>query len=62
MIEQHGDRWTADWLRARGLNDWAEYLDKLNGRVETPADAIFSVNGIPPFHTNGKIHQREIHQ
>jgi type IV secretory pathway VirB4 component len=62
MIEQHGDRWTADWLHARGLHDWAEYLDKLNGRVETPADAILSVNGIPPFHTNGKIHQREIHQ
>ena len=62
MIEQHGDRWTADWLRARGLNDWAEYLDKLNGRVETPADAILSVNGIPPFHINGRVHQREIHQ
>ncbi|MGB8682001.1 MAG: hypothetical protein WCD12_03865 [Candidatus Binatus sp.] len=62
MIEQHGDRWTADWLHARGLHDWAEYLDKLNGRVETPADAILSVNGIPPFHTNGKVHQREIHQ
>ena len=62
MIEQHGDRWTADWLRARGLNDWAEYLDKLNGRVETLADAILSVNGIPPFHTNGKAHQRELNQ
>ncbi len=62
MIEQHGERWTADWLHARGLHDWAEYLDKLNGRVETPADAILRVNGIPPFHTNGKIHQREIPQ
>ena len=62
MIEQHGDRWTADWLRARGLNDWAEYLDKLNGRVETPADAILSVSGIPPFHINGRVHQGEVHQ
>jgi type IV secretion system protein TrbE len=62
MIEQHGDSWTTEWLRVCGLHDWAEYLDKLNARVETPADAILSVNGIPPFHTNGKIHQREIHQ
>ena len=62
MIEQHGERWTVEWLRARGLHDWAEYLDRLNGRVETPTDAILSVNGIPPFHTNGKVHQREIHQ
>jgi type IV secretion/conjugal transfer VirB4 family ATPase len=62
MIEQHGDRWTADWLHARGLHDWAEYLDRLNGLVERPVDAILSVNGIPPFHTNGKIHHREIHQ
>ena len=29
MIEQFGDRWTVEWLRARGLPDWAEYLDKL---------------------------------
>ena len=29
MIEQHGDRWTVEWLRTRGLPDWAEYLDKL---------------------------------
>ena len=62
MIEQHGERWTVEWLRARGLHDWAEYLDRLNGHVEKPADAILSVNGIPPFHTNGKIHQGEIHQ
>ncbi|MGA9724684.1 MAG: conjugal transfer protein TrbE, partial [Candidatus Binatus sp.] len=62
MIEQHGERWTVEWLRARGLHDWAEYLDRLNGLVETPADAILGVNEIPPFHTNGKVHQREIHQ
>ena len=41
MIEQHGDRWTVEWLRTRGLPDWAEYLDKLYGHVETPVDAIW---------------------
>ena len=30
--------------------------------VETPAAAILSLNEIPPFHTNGKVHQREIQQ
>ena len=62
MIEKHGDSWTTEWLRVCGLHDWAEYLDKLNDRVETPAAAILSLNEIPPFHTNGKIHQREIQQ
>jgi hypothetical protein len=62
MIEQYGGRWTVEWLHARGLHDWAEYLDKLKGQVETPAGAILSVSGIPPFHSNGRVHQREIHQ
>ena len=62
MIEQHGERWTVEWLRVCGLHDWADYLDRLNGFVDTPADAILNVNGIPPLYTNGKVHQREIHQ
>jgi type IV secretion system protein VirB4 len=62
MIEQHGERWTVEWLRARGLHDWAEYLDRLNSRVEKPTDAILNVNGIPSFHTNGKIHHGGMHQ
>lgn len=62
MIEKHGQRWSVEWLRACGLHDWAEYLDRLNGHVEMMTDAILSVNGIPPFHTNGKVQQGEIHQ
>jgi type IV secretion system protein VirB4 len=62
MLEQHGQRWTVEWLRACRLHDRAEYLDRLIGLVETPTDAILSVNSIPPFHTNGKVHQGEIHQ
>ena len=54
MIEQHGKLDAVEWLRARGLHDWAEYLDRLNGLVETPADAILGVNGIPAVP-----HQRE---
>jgi len=62
MIDQHGDRWTVEWLRARGLPDWAEYLDKLYGHVESPAATILSVNGVPPVLNNGRISEREIRQ
>jgi len=62
MIEQHGEDWPVEWLHARGLHDWAECLDKLNSHVEKAADAILNVSGIPPFHTNGKIHHGEMHQ
>jgi type IV secretion system protein VirB4 len=62
MSQQHGERWTVEWLRARGLHDWAEYLDRLNRHVESPTDALLSLNGILPFDTNGEVHQREIHQ
>jgi type IV secretion system protein TrbE len=27
VIDQHGDRWQAEWLRMRGLGDWAAYHD-----------------------------------
>jgi type IV secretion system protein VirB4 len=27
VIERHGLTWPAEWLRMRGLRDWAEYLD-----------------------------------
>ncbi|MGH7222630.1 MAG: hypothetical protein ACRELF_05345 [Gemmataceae bacterium] len=62
MIAQHGERWTVEWLRARGLSDWAGYLDSLIGRVETPAAAILSETGIPPTTSNGTVHQEEIIQ
>ena len=28
MIAEHGERWRVEWLRVRGLNDWADYLDR----------------------------------
>jgi hypothetical protein len=30
VIDQHGDRWRAEWLRMRGLGDWAAYHDNGN--------------------------------
>src|SRR5487761_471038 len=61
MIKRHGERWTSEWLRARGLDDWAEYLDKLYGQVASPVEEIFGAKG-NSFHANGKINQGEIRQ
>ena len=61
MMNQHGERWTSEWLRNRGLDDWAEYLDKLYGQVASPVDAMIGANG-NSFHANGRINQREIRQ
>lgn len=30
FITQHGETWPAEWLRARGYQDWAEYWLRLN--------------------------------
>ena len=30
VIERHGDGWPAEWLKSRGLDDWAAYLQELN--------------------------------
>ena len=62
MIARHGERWTVEWLRRHGLNDWAGYLDRLIGRVEAPAGAILSEGGIPPISSNGTVHQEEMSQ
>jgi type IV secretion system protein VirB4 len=29
LIDRTGDEWPAEWLRSRGLGDWAAYLEKL---------------------------------
>jgi len=61
MIEQYGDHWTVEWLRTRGLPNWAEYLDKLRRQFDPPVEAIIGANG-ESFHTDGRLNQREMHQ
>jgi type IV secretion system protein TrbE len=60
MIEQHGDRWTIEWLRAHGLDDWAEHLDKLRGKVETPLASMLGIDGVSSVHSNGRAHREEV--
>jgi type IV secretory pathway VirB4 component len=58
-IEQHGQRWTAEWLRVRGLPDWAEYLDGLSAHDESAAAAALHTNSAP-FHLNGRHHEETL--
>jgi type IV secretion system protein VirB4 len=54
IIQEHGDRWTAEWLRRRELDDWADYLDKLGSRSKH-SEAAFSVaQGMTAV--NGRVH------
>jgi len=60
MIEQHGERWAVEWLRVHGLDDWAEHLDKLRGKVETPLTEVLAIDGASPVYPNGRAHQEEV--
>ncbi len=44
MIAEHGERWRVEWLRARGLGEWADYLDSLL-HARTPAPIIHHADG-----------------
>ncbi len=53
MIEEHaGDDWTLEWLRNRGLDDWAEYLGKLRSPVNAPTRGILRQDEIRPYRNN----------
>jgi len=46
LIAQHGERWRVEWLRTRGLAEWADYLDRFYPRAETAtARLIHPTNG-----------------
>jgi type IV secretory pathway VirB4 component len=62
MIAQHGERWTVEWLRSRGLHDWADYLAKLYEQMETPAKAIFGVDCGSRNQINGSSYESEVRQ
>ena len=37
MIAELGEHWRVQWLRERGLGEWADYLDRFYPRIEKPA-------------------------
>src|SRR5262249_50491493 len=44
MIAEHGERWRIEWLRARGLSEWADYLDHFYPGGETAVPLIHPAN------------------
>jgi type IV secretion system protein VirB4 len=52
MIREYGERWTTEWLRRHDLDDWADYLNKLNQHPNS-ASALYS---------NGAVGSKEILQ
>jgi type IV secretory pathway VirB4 component len=55
LIAEHGERWRVEWLRARGLDEWADYLDRFYSGNEAAApithpgylDGMASANAEP---------------
>jgi type IV secretion/conjugal transfer VirB4 family ATPase len=62
IIERHGDRWTVEWLRSHGLDDWAEHLDKLRSRVAEPLAQSLGLDRSSLNHTNGSAYHQEVVQ
>ena len=42
LMAEHGERWRAEWLRSRGLEEWAEYLDRFYPRRNGGQPSAFS--------------------
>jgi type IV secretion system protein TrbE len=40
LIDRFGDQWPSEWLRARGVPDWADYFTELNSATEESLCAI----------------------
>ena len=62
LIAEFGRRWPVEWLRSRGHTEWADYLAKLHGQMETPAKAIFGVAGGSCHQNDGTSYESEVHQ
>jgi len=45
LITANGERWRVEWLRARGLTEWADYLGHSYPHSETPAPSVSHSNG-----------------
>jgi type IV secretion system protein VirB4 len=55
MIAEFGERWPVEWLRAGGLSEWADYLDRQLPEIAAAGRHIIAANG----HLNGHIVQPE---
>ena len=61
MMTQLGNRWAVEWLRTKGLSDWAGYLDTLRNHAESAVEAV-TFKDLSLFQTDGKLRGGEILQ
>jgi len=50
MIVEHGQRWPVEWLRSRGLGDWADYLAGHFPAGVALAETLIKVGDYPNRH------------
>jgi hypothetical protein len=43
VIEQFPDAWRSEWLRLRGMPNWADYLDRMEGLSEQKKEEYLCV-------------------
>ena len=53
VIERHGDDWPAEWLRMRGLPDWAAYLEENLQKAEVLYESQTSSDAAGAFALPG---------
>jgi type IV secretion system protein VirB4 len=56
MMREYGDNWPAQWLRSRGLREWAEYWEKLWGEHDQRPSARLFRNGAAAVNGNSEVH------
>src|SRR5271166_2439632 len=58
-MREYGDNWPAQWLRSRGLREWAEYWEKLMGMGEhdreRPSARLFSDGAVSSVNGNSEV-------
>ena len=52
MIAGFGERWPVEWLKARGLGQWAEYLDQ-----HFPCETALAAHAI---YSNGHFNRQGV--
>jgi len=45
MIAEFGERWPAEWLRARSFGEWADYLDGQLTQEVAAVEHLIAANG-----------------
>src|SRR5208282_460041 len=45
LIAQFGERWPAEWLRARGFGEWGDYLDGQLTQEAAAVEQLIAANG-----------------